>query len=73
VRGTPPSLIDLPPGCSFNPRCPYCALTDGLALTEAPALRPTDPGIDGEPHAVACHLSPARRKSIWSQEVAPKL
>ena len=23
IRGTPPSLIELPPGCPFAPRCPY--------------------------------------------------
>ncbi|MEU4287237.1 ABC transporter ATP-binding protein [Kribbella sp. NPDC026596] len=23
IKGTPPSLIDLPPGCPFAPRCPY--------------------------------------------------
>ncbi len=23
IRGAPPSLIDLPPGCSFHPRCDY--------------------------------------------------
>ena len=23
IRGTPPSVIELPPGCSFAPRCPY--------------------------------------------------
>jgi peptide/nickel transport system ATP-binding protein len=70
VKGTPPSLINLPPGCSFNPRCPYCALTDGKALTEVPALIPIGPG---ESHAVACHLTGTQRKKIWSEEVEPKL
>ena len=23
IRGLPPSLINVPPGCSFHPRCPY--------------------------------------------------
>ena len=23
IKGQPPSLIHLPPGCAFNPRCPY--------------------------------------------------
>ena len=23
IPGLPPPLVDLPPGCSFNPRCPY--------------------------------------------------
>jgi peptide/nickel transport system ATP-binding protein len=70
VTGTPPSLINLPPGCSFHPRCPYCALTDGKALTEAPPLLPTGPGED---HAVACHLTRSQRRQIWTEEVEPKL
>ena len=24
IQGSPPDLADLPPGCSFNPRCPAC-------------------------------------------------
>ena len=70
VRGTPPSLIGLPPGCSFNPRCPYCALTDGKALTEVPALRVTDAAAH---HAVACHLTAEQRRTIWMEEVAPRI
>ena len=70
VTGTPPSLINLPPGCSFNPRCPYCKLTDGRALTESPALLSTGPG---EAHSVACHLPVSRRRQIWTEEVEPKL
>ena len=70
VRGTPPSLIDLPPGCSFNPRCPYSALTDGKSLTEVPPLVVTDAAAH---HAVACHLTARQRRTIWSEEVSPKL
>lgn len=70
VMGTPPSLINLPPGCAFNPRCRYCKLTEGKALTEAPALLPIGPG---EAHAVACHLPRAKRQQIWTEEVEPKL
>ena len=22
IKGLPPNLIDIPPGCPFNPRCP---------------------------------------------------
>ena len=70
VKGSPPSLISLPPGCSFNPRCPYCALTDGLAVTEVPALLPVAPGSE---HKSACHLPSEKRRQIWTEEVAPKL
>ncbi|GII94772.1 ABC transporter ATP-binding protein [Sinosporangium siamense] len=23
IKGLPPNLLDMPPGCAFNPRCPY--------------------------------------------------
>jgi peptide/nickel transport system ATP-binding protein len=70
VTGTPPSLINLPPGCSFNPRCPYCKFTDGKSLTEVPALLPVAAGAG---HSVACHLTEGQRRQIWSEEVEPKL
>ena len=39
-RGTPPSLIDLPTGCPFHPRCPY-------AFDRC--VRATPPLLDGRP------------------------
>jgi peptide/nickel transport system ATP-binding protein len=70
VAGAPPSLIDLPPGCSFNPRCPYRDLTEGLSVTQVPALTP----IDASPaHRVACHLPHERRREIWEAKVEPTL
>ena len=43
IGGAPPSLLDLPQGCSFRPRCPHefcrCSELPGLEtrLGEAPA------------------------------------
>jgi peptide/nickel transport system ATP-binding protein len=68
VRGTPPSLINVPPGCAFNPRCAYAGLTDGAATTERPELLDVGSG-----HKVACHLPPAKREQIWTDEIKPKL
>jgi peptide/nickel transport system ATP-binding protein len=49
VPGAPPSLVRLPPGCPFAPRCPL--VRDRCAHTE-PALTGTDqPG-----HTAACHF-----------------
>ncbi|GAB6902821.1 ABC transporter ATP-binding protein [Kineosporia succinea] len=70
VPGNPPSLINLPPGCAFSPRCPYDELTDGKALTDVPELRPV-PGKSA--HSVACHLPFEKRRQLWTEEVAPKL
>jgi len=46
IKGMVPSLFDLPPGCSFAPRCGFA--TDRCRL-EAPALEEQRPG-----HRVAC-------------------
>ncbi len=70
VQGAPPSLIRLPTGCAFHPRCPYDELTNGRALTDVPPLLSTE---DGTAHSVACHLAPAERRRIWTEEVQPKL
>jgi oligopeptide/dipeptide ABC transporter ATP-binding protein len=54
IPGQPPSLISLPPGCAFHPRCTH---SQGRAVcrTEIPALRGTD---DAAPdHRSACHFS----------------
>ena len=48
ITGSPPSLISLPPGCAFAPRCP---VSTGRCLTEEPALLPTDT----QAHLAACH------------------
>jgi oligopeptide/dipeptide ABC transporter ATP-binding protein len=37
IKGQPPSLIHLPPGCSFNPRCEYAQ--HGVCDTVVPELR----------------------------------
>jgi peptide/nickel transport system ATP-binding protein len=50
IPGTPPSLITLPPGCPFVPRCPVAI---GRCAKEEPALRPVAPE-----HSAACHRSP---------------
>jgi oligopeptide transport system ATP-binding protein len=49
IKGQPPSLIDLPSGCSFNPRCAY---TQEVCRSCAPSLAEFDSG-----HSSACHFS----------------
>ena len=52
IPGLPPSLIDLPPGCPFSPRCSY--VMDRCREVE-PGLLP----VGGEPgHGSACWLPP---------------
>jgi peptide/nickel transport system ATP-binding protein len=60
IPGQPPSLIRLPKGCVFRPRCPYHELVPGNRCdTERPDLVPVTPD-----HAVRCHLEPAQRREI---------
>ncbi len=50
IQGTPPSLITLPPGCPFHPRCPYVM---DRCRREVPPLAPAG----GQPgHLSACWL-----------------
>jgi peptide/nickel transport system ATP-binding protein len=62
IRGTPPSLINVPEGCPFHPRCDYAARTNGRSEKEVPALRQVGPG-----HLVACHLSTDEQRRIWAE------
>ena len=50
IAGRPPSLINLPGGCSFHPRCPYVQ-PDHMKVD--PALEPVP---DDAEHRVACLL-----------------
>jgi peptide/nickel transport system ATP-binding protein len=60
IPGRPPSLITLPGGCSFHPRCPY--VRESHKRTD-PKLEP----IPGQPdHQVACLLASETRKRMWA-------
>ncbi len=48
ISGAPPSLINLPTGCPFSPRCP---LAVDICVETEPDLAPTD----AENHHAACH------------------
>jgi peptide/nickel transport system ATP-binding protein len=61
IPGRPPSLINLPGGCSFHPRCPY--VREAHKRVD-PVLDP----VDGDPgHKVACLLDSGTRKRLWEE------
>jgi len=60
IPGLPPSLIHLPKGCVFAPRCVFKDhVADNLCATTRPAL--TDVSSH---HAARCHLSGEQRQAI---------
>jgi peptide/nickel transport system ATP-binding protein len=62
IQGLPPSLIFVPPGCPFHPRCPYVM---DVCKVEVPELL----SEDGK-HASACHLPLSEKERIFQEEVA---
>jgi oligopeptide/dipeptide ABC transporter ATP-binding protein len=52
IKGQPPSLIRVPPGCPFNPRCPMATLPEPCG-TDRPPLYSVAGGTD---HRSACHF-----------------
>jgi peptide/nickel transport system ATP-binding protein len=56
IEGTPPSLLNMPSGCAFHPRCSYASDNDGLCKISIPSLIQKGP----EHSYSACHLSADR-------------
>jgi len=65
IPGTPPSLINVPTGCPFHPRCAYAGTLNGRCESEVPLLRAVGPG-----HTAACHLSTDEKRRIWAEQAA---
>jgi peptide/nickel transport system ATP-binding protein len=68
IPGAPPSLIRVPSGCPFHPRCRYAALTGGRSETEVPQLREIS-----SRHLAACHLTAAQRAQQWAELSSGKI
>ena len=49
IPGLPPSLLNVPPGCVFHPRCP---IAEDRCRVEVPVLREIEPET-----LAACHLA----------------
>jgi peptide/nickel transport system ATP-binding protein len=68
IPGLPPSLIRLPKGCVFRPRCTYHDnVPDGRCDTERPELLTTAPG-----HEVRCHMPPELRRTIAAERLGAR-
>ena len=62
IKGLPPSLINVPSGCAFHPRCPYVM---DVCRVKVPDLL----SANGK-HASACHLPLSEKERIFREEVA---
>jgi peptide/nickel transport system ATP-binding protein len=65
IEGSPPSVIHLPPGCAFNPRCPH-------RFEPCTRIRPPLEPMEGG-HDDACHLDPASKRRLWAEREAVRL
>jgi peptide/nickel transport system ATP-binding protein len=63
IEGSPPSLINVPPGCAFNPRCPH-------RFAPCTEERPELSDVLGDGHADACHLTAERKRLLWDERRA---
>jgi oligopeptide/dipeptide ABC transporter ATP-binding protein len=65
IPGLPPSLLRLPEGCAFGPRCAHRF----ELCSQRPELRDTA----GHGHLDACHLDLQRKKDVRDRTVHPEL
>ncbi|MFJ1752177.1 ABC transporter ATP-binding protein [Kitasatospora sp. NPDC088134] len=70
IPGSPPSLLNPPSGCAFNPRCEFRSEVPGdRCTTERPGLDL----VDESGHLSACHLTHAQKQSILTEQILPRL
>jgi peptide/nickel transport system ATP-binding protein len=65
IPGQPPSLINLPIGCAFAPRCEYISLAPAGSCEN---LRPELLGIS-ESHKSRCHVPEEKRNKEFAAEI----
>ena len=70
IPGIPPSLISVPSGCAFHPRCSYVSTVGAACSGTVPDLLPVGSAAH---HLVRCHLDVKNREDIFKNQVVPKL
>ena len=65
ISGTPPSLISVPSGCAFHPRCDFYMGEESVCNTSVPSLRPI---ADGQSWS-SCHLPDEQIVSLGQTKV----
>ena len=62
IRGQPPSLVNVPPGCPFHPRCPYAR---EICMETYPHLLARTGDLT---HLAACHFAGDLPEPRWELE-----
>lgn len=68
VAGNPPSLINVPPGCAFHPRCGFCEFAPTDCTTAVPELAESYPQ-----HYSRCHIPVPKRAELFAEQILPRL
>ncbi len=68
VAGNPPSLINIPPGCAFHPRCAFREFAPCACDEVVPDLLESYPNHDSR-----CHIPVAKRAELFAEQIAPRL
>ena len=68
IDGNPPSLITIPPGCAFHPRCTFREYADVACDAVVPELLESYPKHDSR-----CHIPVARRAELFAEQIVPRL
>ncbi|MGC4082902.1 MAG: ABC transporter ATP-binding protein [Vicinamibacterales bacterium] len=70
IDGAPPSLIDLPSGCPFHPRCP---MTQEVCTIDEPALLPIARLEVADQQRAACHFrDDIERRQLSARDSVPR-
>ncbi len=65
IEGSPPSMLNPPSGCPFNPRCNY---RFEPCTTRVPPLQAIPNG-----HLDACFLQPEQKREIWQKKIVDEI
>ena len=68
VVGNPPSLINVPPGSAFNPRCAFTEFGSRPCDVAVPELAESYPKHDSR-----CHIPVPLRAELFAEQIAPRL
>ena len=68
VAGNPPSLINIPPGCAFHPRCEFREFASAPCNQVVPELLESYPKHDSR-----CHIPVPKRAKLFAEQIAPRL